>query len=646
MHLDATSVDGGIRTQLSQPNDISSAHQFFQASGGESALPNLSFESSLPAGGSTSFSAGNEFLSISDPYANMSGLGGGAEQALNLTGGGSEAAVAKVASGAESALFKAFGGGAEAALMPTGMEQGALIPGADGALIPGADGAVSPLVQMIMKLPGLTGVMGSFFEALMSFFFPADGGFMNLFNPTFWAECAQQAVGSFATLIGGNIPFNITFFGQNSLMQSMMQGNLFDAKAFMGAGSSVDISTVGLEHQPFDAVGANLLEVSGPFSPGKLFEAGSMGGDPLAAGGYNVDLDSNRFIAMEGGNSFAPTISNSTSSVNISQDPSTMQSSSTLQQSAMPGNATADSGPLVDAGGGDQMGSQMSSGDQMANGTADRGSLLDSQGNGDATVADGAEVAEAPPEPQNYTVVKNDNLWNIAKAHLGDGNRWQEIYSLNSDVIGQNPDLIYAGTDLKMPAGAENLASSDYMVKSGDNLWNIARDHMGGGKHWPEIYNQNVGVIGSNPNLIHPGQHLAVPAEGRGMQLAHNNVGTGAAHGPAHHAASHGHGTGHGHGHAQVAHHAKPAHTAHHGDASANHTAHAKGADNHVAAKGTDNHLSHADHGATRTHELAQSTSPADAHAQEYGTPGAQEVAESAAATKEQIGLKAVAKSL
>jgi LysM repeat protein len=275
-----------------------------------------------------------------------------------------------------------------------------------------------------------------------------------------------------------------------------------------------------------------------------------------------------------------------------------------------------------------------------ASGGADRGSLLE-QGNGDATVADGSQVAEAPPEPQNYTVTKGDNLWNIAKDHLGSGTRWQEIYQLNSDVIGQNPDLIYAGTDLKMPVGAENLASSDYMVKAGDNLWNIARDHMGGGQHWPDIYNQNVGVIGSNPNLIHPGQHLAVPGEGQGMQLAHTNAGTGAANHTAHnaagqglHAGGHGHGS-HGHG---VAHHAKPAHTAHHGDSAGHHTAHAKGADHHVA-KG-------ADHGAAKTHEIAHSSSPADAHAQEYGTPGSQEVAEAAAATKEQIGLKAVAGSL
>src|SRR5262249_19375723 len=159
----------------------------------------------------------------------------------------------------------------------------------------------------IMKLPGLTGVMGSFFEALMSFFFPADGGLMNLFDPTMWAECAQQAVGSFATLVGGNIPFNITFFAPNSMMQSFMQITFMYAKG-MVPGAASDVSTAGVAHQPVDAIPANNLEVSGPGSPGKLFETGTLGSESLAPGGYNVDLDNNKFIAMEGGNSFAPTI--------------------------------------------------------------------------------------------------------------------------------------------------------------------------------------------------------------------------------------------------------------------------------------------------------------------------------------------------
>jgi nucleoid-associated protein YgaU len=51
---------------------------------------------------------------------------------------------------------------------------------------------------------------------------------------------------------------------------------------------------------------------------------------------------------------------------------------------------------------------------------------------------------------KTYTVVKGDCLWNIARAHLGSGARYAEIYNLNRDKI-KNPNLIYAGQVLKMP---------------------------------------------------------------------------------------------------------------------------------------------------------------------------------------------------
>lgn len=56
----------------------------------------------------------------------------------------------------------------------------------------------------------------------------------------------------------------------------------------------------------------------------------------------------------------------------------------------------------------------------------------------------------APPAAKTYTVSKGDSLWAIARKHLGNGSRWQEIYNLNKDKI-KNPNLIYPGQILTMP---------------------------------------------------------------------------------------------------------------------------------------------------------------------------------------------------
>lgn len=54
-------------------------------------------------------------------------------------------------------------------------------------------------------------------------------------------------------------------------------------------------------------------------------------------------------------------------------------------------------------------------------------------------------------QQKTYTVKSGDCLWNIAAKHLGSGSRYTEIASLNSDII-KNPNLIYAGQVLKLPA--------------------------------------------------------------------------------------------------------------------------------------------------------------------------------------------------
>lgn len=59
--------------------------------------------------------------------------------------------------------------------------------------------------------------------------------------------------------------------------------------------------------------------------------------------------------------------------------------------------------------------------------------------------------------------------------------------------------------------GTPEQTSKTYTVKSGDCLWNIAKKFYGKGSDYTKIYNANKGKIGSNPNLIYPGQVFTIP---------------------------------------------------------------------------------------------------------------------------------------
>ena len=63
------------------------------------------------------------------------------------------------------------------------------------------------------------------------------------------------------------------------------------------------------------------------------------------------------------------------------------------------------------------------------------------------------------------------------------------------------------------PRPAENppATGTSYTVKTGDCLWNIAKQFYGNGAMYMTIYNANKGIIGDDPNLIKPGQVLYIP---------------------------------------------------------------------------------------------------------------------------------------
>lgn len=76
----------------------------------------------------------------------------------------------------------------------------------------------------------------------------------------------------------------------------------------------------------------------------------------------------------------------------------------------------------------------------------------------DAVDAEGvAELEDEPPIPLSVLVHPGDSLWALAKRHLGDGARYLELYDLNRDTIGANPNLIHPGQELLLPGGTDTL---------------------------------------------------------------------------------------------------------------------------------------------------------------------------------------------
>ena len=116
-----------------------------------------------------------------------------------------------------------------------------------------------------------------------------------------------------------------------------------------------------------------------------------------------------------------------------------------------------------------------------------------------------------------YKVKKGDTLSGIAARFYGQANagKWKLIYNANKSVIGSDPDLIHPGQVLQIPKLEEEEGEfiTQHTVVSGDTLSGIAAHYYGQAKakKWRIIYNANKSVIGSNPNLIHPGQVLNIP---------------------------------------------------------------------------------------------------------------------------------------
>lgn len=82
--------------------------------------------------------------------------------------------------------------------------------------------------------------------------------------------------------------------------------------------------------------------------------------------------------------------------------------------------------------------------------TRERIVLLAGNTVGVARVDDQLVVAAPAPESVFYTVKSGDTLSKIAKAHLGDANKYPIIFDANRPML-EHPDKIYPGQVLRIP---------------------------------------------------------------------------------------------------------------------------------------------------------------------------------------------------
>ena len=90
-----------------------------------------------------------------------------------------------------------------------------------------------------------------------------------------------------------------------------------------------------------------------------------------------------------------------------------------------------------------------------------------------------------------HTVRIGDTLWQIAAQHLGSPRRYPEIIQANQRLLSSDPDTLQPGWVLKIPhrtpAGPKSGTFTEYTVTRGDTLSEIALEHLGDATDWPKI---------------------------------------------------------------------------------------------------------------------------------------------------------------
>ena len=117
------------------------------------------------------------------------------------------------------------------------------------------------------------------------------------------------------------------------------------------------------------------------------------------------------------------------------------------------------------------------------------------------TLATTSTSTSTSTDRPTVVVHRHDTLWGLAEHHLGDGRRYVEIAQLNygrpqSDGASlDDSHWLHPGWVLRLPTDAEMVGERTrpnlVVVRHGDTLWEIARDHLGDPESYREIFDLN-----------------------------------------------------------------------------------------------------------------------------------------------------------
>ena len=123
--------------------------------------------------------------------------------------------------------------------------------------------------------------------------------------------------------------------------------------------------------------------------------------------------------------------------------------------------------------------------------------------------------AETPAQQgRTYVVAPRDTLWRIAETELGDPLRWREILSLNAGTVQADGGRLVEATQLRvgwvLRLPTDDETGRTVVVRKGDTLSAIARDHLGSAGRTDELLIANSGVVQDDGDVLRDADEIRV----------------------------------------------------------------------------------------------------------------------------------------